>query len=377
MSSPNSPPQERREWRLPSLTGLPATLVSLFALWVAWQATGFQSNALDIQRATEAREAAATRRTRFTASLEAARKIADAVYLRPIICSITGTSGIQRQPATDRERRQLVALCSACLNAAETAQPSANEILEIAEYLYACGSFTDSIAAITLFKTLSPTISEQVDGQCLLAVMSAAEAQFDSGKAEIRRGQTLIAEAPANAERRIIELRLYTALGTVERLEDPEQGVTPETKDQIRHLYASLPTSPPAESIKLVAERVVPELVPAEDQAADVRETPIVVDEIVAKRLVIVASDGTTEIGRISSDRVSSYLHHDRTSVRPPSTLLFEIGQNSQGGGSVIVRHPSPSGVEIRAWRNETDIMLVDDQGRPAPGSVHWSKKKE
>lgn len=104
---------------------------------------------------------------------------------------------------------------------------------------------------------------------------------------------------------------------------------------------------------------------------------PMFVDEIVAKRIVIVSADGMTEIGRISSDRVSSYLNHEPGNARPPSTLLFEFGQNSRGGGSVIVRHPSPSGVEIRAWNDETDIMVVDDEGQPATGSVHWRKKNK
>ncbi len=152
-----------------------------------------------------------------------------------------------------------------------------------------------------------------------------------------------------------------------------------------------------AEMLKLI-QQIRDTAKPPETKLATTTQYPrLDVDELVAKEITIVSRDGKTKVGRISSDPVSSYLVAGKDVSRPQSSLRFEIGQNSQNGGSIIVRNPrSPSngdendlsiarpiGIEIRAWKNEASVMLVDQFGQRVGGngsllrgSLVWNQEK-
>ena len=417
----------------------------------------------------EGREREGSARSRFTVPFEAARKIADSVFIKPSTCGPLGWAGVQRHPADDRERRQLTTHAMICLNVV-TASPQAafpNELLEVSEYLYTCGSFAAARRAIELTQKESSrtTVSEKAAASSILALIEAADNNFKAAKDNIKKGQEVVSSAKelAEGEKGILDMRLLIALAEIEASENPVRGPTGETRAKIDGLAARLPNSVPADAVKELARIFFlgPETAPVESEPAPLHDernsashvsdtalhgaidelsepaarellqillkamqqpanvsnpvspemrtevTPasgvhensnavpidqnrrIEVDEIVVKNVTIVSADGKTEIGRISSDRVSSYLHHEPGAARPGSTLLFEIGRNSRDGGSLIIRHPSeeenerstppkkgkPTGVEVRAWRHQTDVMIVDEEGQPVPDSLRWIKK--
>lgn len=125
------------------------------------------------------------------------------------------------------------------------------------------------------------------------------------------------------------------------------------------------------------------------DASKKLPQNNLEIDKLITKEIAIMSADGKTQVGKISSEPVSTYLVVNPETRRIHSDLVFEIGRNSRLGGSMIVRHPrnvesSPIGIEIRAWNDQAAVLLVNEKGESVgknnkmdlPASLIWNSPK-
>lgn len=228
-------------------------VVGSVSLYVAFSVMKIQASVMQIQATKEDRESKSTVDGSQLQVFESARRIADSIYVNPQTCYPSGLAGMQRHLATDRERRQLVALCQKYLEHRDSGGKDSAKVLELAEYLYACGALSAARDAVNSLGELS-AFAEKIDSTKLLAMIDCAEGKFKEAKERVKAADEIVdATGDLSAtEKDLWHGRVLVVLGTIEVSERGDFGLTPETYVKMRVLAKRFPPSPAASSVVML-----------------------------------------------------------------------------------------------------------------------------